>query len=123
MSRCASILVVEDDQDIRCSVRDVLELEGYFVQTAENGQIGLELLHKMEPPCLVLLDLMMPVVDGLEFLQKKRADIKIAPIPVVIVSAIAERSKAEPDTPYIKKPIDIHVLLDVVRQYCGIPTS
>jgi len=112
------VLIVEDDFDIRNSLRQILELEGYKVLSAENGLEGLRLLQNLKSPCLVLLDMMMPVMDGFEFLRAKGADITVAPMPVVVVSANADPAKISDAKAYVKKPIDIDVLLRVVAEYC-----
>ena len=71
----STILLIEDDDSIREITQELLESEGYGVSTAANGQAALENLAKMEPlPCLILLDLMMPVMDGLTMLEKLRLD-------------------------------------------------
>ena len=118
---CKSILIVEDDADIRESLHDVLEVEGYEVFAVANGQEALDRLKILPTPCLVLLDLMMPVMNGWEFLEAKQGDLKIAPIPVVIVSAVIDQAKAKSKAAagFIKKPIELNTLLEVVRQYCG----
>ena len=117
--KCNSVLVIEDDPDIRDTLRQILEFEHYAVQTAHNGKEGLDLLRSMGRPCLILLDLMMPVMNGWEFLSEKNGDILVAPIPVVVISAAGERAKDTPAHGYIKKPIDLDLLLSVVKRYCG----
>jgi CheY-like chemotaxis protein len=62
---CQSILIVEDEKDIRESLKMLLELEGYSVFTAKDGKEGLEILKNLESPCLILLDLLMPVMNGM----------------------------------------------------------
>lgn len=117
--RCASILVVEDDRDIREALRQALEVEGYTVSVAENGVVGLALLALAPRPCLVLLDLMMPVMNGLEFLRELRQDEVLATIPVVMVTAYGElAAEARGAVGLVKKPIDLDVLLEFVMQYC-----
>src|SRR5262245_22552685 len=85
--RPRSILVVEDDADTRESLRAVLEVARYDVRTASNGREALEVLARIEAPGLILLDLMMPVMSGFEFLAARREDAALERIPVVIVSA------------------------------------
>jgi len=120
---CKTILVVEDDFEIRNILCELLELEGYDVHSAGNGKEGLDLLPKMEEPCLILLDLMMPVMDGFEFLHAKKRYLKIAPIPVVIISALDPGMEPPGAAKFIKKPIQIDTLLQVVREYCGMPSK
>lgn len=116
---CQSILVVEDDDDIRNAIVDLLENEGYNAQPAINGKDALEKLRSIEhKPCLVLLDMMMPIMNGREFLDEVMKDSHLAPIPVLIVSAVADKSNTEGSVGFLKKPIDIDVVLKVVSQYC-----
>lgn len=115
---CRSILVVEDDEDIRSIVVDLLESEGYQTKSASNGQEALELLKEIAKPCLVLLDMMMPIIDGRTFLDKVMHDAFLAPIPVVVVSAIADKSNTQGAVGFLKKPIDIEVVLKLVERFC-----
>lgn len=115
---CRSIMVVEDDDDIRNIITDLLESEGYSTLAASNGKEALDLLEKVEKPCLVLLDMMMPIMNGRQFLDVLKHNSILAPIPVLIVSAIADRCDAEGAVGILKKPIDIDVILKVVSQYC-----
>ena len=116
---CKSILVVEDDDDIRNAIVDLLESEGYATEFAINGKDALDRLHEMSKPCLVLLDMMMPIMNGREFLDIVMKDNRLAPIPVLIVSAIADKTNTEGSVGFLKKPIDIDVVLNVVSQYCN----
>lgn len=115
---CQSILVVEDDEDIRSAMVDILESEGYHAESATNGAHALELLHQISKPCLVLLDMMMPIMNGREFLDKVMEDSYLAPIPVLIVSAIADKSNTGGAVGFLKKPVDIDMVLKMVDQYC-----
>ena len=115
---CHSILVVEDDDDIRNVMVEVLEAEGYTTESAINGKDALEKLNVISKPCLVLLDMMMPIMNGREFLDTIMKDAYLAPIPVLIVSAIADRTNTEGSVGFLKKPIDIDVVLNVVAHYC-----
>lgn len=116
---CQSILVVEDDEDIRSAMVDILESEGYHAESATNGQEALELLHKISKPCLVLLDMMMPIMNGREFLDKIMEDAILAPIPVLIVSAIADKSDTTGAVGFLKKPVDIDMVMKMVDRYCN----
>lgn len=120
-SCCHSILVVEDDKDIRSAIVSLLESEGYKTESAENGKVALEKLTVIPKPCLVLLDMMMPIMNGREFLDTVMKDSTLAPLPILIVSAIADRTNTEGSVGFLKKPIDINVVLDVVSQYCSPP--
>lgn len=110
------VLVVDDDPDIRDGVADVLSLSGYSVITAENGRAALDLLAMRPLPALILLDLMMPVMDGWAFLAEVRASERLAPIPVVILSAM-ERSRVPQSAGYLRKPFDLDDLLSIVERH------
>jgi CheY-like chemotaxis protein len=117
---CATILIVEDDDDIRACLQEALEDEGYATAAAANGREALAQLESVKRPCLILLDLMMPIMGGREFLAQLRADDRLAPIPVVIVSAWPTEARATPGAQgFIRKPIDLTMLLDVVGGYCA----
>jgi CheY-like chemotaxis protein len=115
------ILVVEDDRDIRESVIEVLEDEGYVVSAASDGQQALALLRSgAARPHLVLLDLMMPVMNGFQFRDEQRKDPALAHIPVVVITAdVNARAKAEGlgAAGFIQKPVKIQPLLDVIEQH------
>src|SRR5215203_3497351 len=90
----ATILVVEDNDDVREMMSITLQLEGHKVVTAANGRQALEVLQRGTDPCMILLDLMMPVMNGWQFQEEVAKDPKLRDIPVVIVSAAAgERVK------------------------------
>jgi two-component system, chemotaxis family, chemotaxis protein CheY len=114
------LLVVEDDLDIREILEEVLVAEGYAVQVASNGQEALDSLRAaVELPNLILLDLMMPVKDGLAFREEQAQDPLLSALPIVIMSADAhiEEKRRRMQVPVaIKKPFDIELLLRVVAQ-------
>src|SRR3954447_20902772 len=85
------ILVVEDNAIIREALRDILTLEGYDVAEAENGKVALRRLESEPPPALIILDLVMPVMSGSEFLWEARErarDQRVPRVPIVVVSAV-----------------------------------
>jgi len=112
-------LVVEDDLDIRETFATVLNLEGYNVFTAANGKEGLERLRHMPRPCLILLDLMMPIMNGNEFLTALEHDESLAKIPVIVVSAFTSRLNSNHARGMISKPVNLSQLLRVTQQFCG----
>lgn len=120
------ILIIEDNVEIRETLRDVFELEGYAVQLAENGQEGLlAATQERDPPCLILLDLMMPVMDGWQFLQAIRTQgcEVLARVPVVVVSGVADHAavsdlKDRFGCDVVRKPPDIDCLLALAHRYC-----
>src|SRR6478752_5831532 len=85
------VLVVDDDLDIRETLRDVAEAEGFAVDTASDGREAMERLNKGPAPHLVLLDLMMPVMSGWEVLRAMRADRILQAVPVVVISAVGSK--------------------------------
>ena len=121
---CQSILIVEDEADIRETLKELLVLEGYQVFTASNGQEGLALLRSIPRPCVILLDVLMPVMDGNEFLAAKKDEDLIATIPVAIVTGIAEKPPLVGGAvACIKKPIEFEYLLKFIRKYCKAPNE
>lgn len=115
----AGVLIVEDDEDIRDMMRLFLELEGYAVTTTANGRQALDLLETIPRPCLILLDLMMPVMDGWAFADCLGRNAALADIPVVIVSAFSDRVGDIKARAVFRKPVDMAALLSVVRELCG----
>jgi CheY-like chemotaxis protein len=113
-----TILVVEDDHDTRVSMRQRLEAEGYFVFSAADGKQGVEILKRIKPPCLILLDMVMPVMDGEEFVKALEGDPSLHMIPVVLVTAFPDKAKPVIAKELVKKPINLKTLLDVVSKYC-----
>src|SRR4029079_4051046 len=110
-----AILVVEDDADIRESLREALEDAGYCVTTARHGQEGLDRLAHMSRPSLILLDLMMPVMSGPEFLDALHEDSRVSDIPVLIVSAYGDMADETTGcVGFIPKPVPLERLLDSV---------
>jgi CheY-like chemotaxis protein len=116
---CVSVLVVEDERGIREALREVLELEGYRVKTAANGKEGLEVLRDVHGTCLVLLDLMMPVMNGFEFAKAMRANDVLAPIPIVVVTAFGDAAGFVGAHAVLRKPVDLDMLLTLVQKYCA----
>ena len=125
IQQCKSILIVEDNDDIRETLEQVLKTEGYNVCAVTNGRDALVALKKVPAPALVLLDLMMPVMNGWEFMEAQKEDAVFASLPVVVVSALnaptalSNNAIPLPAVGYIKKPIALNTLMDIVVQYCG----
>lgn len=108
--------MIDDDLDIRECLADVLSTAGYEVHTAPNGLEGLHSLERLDP-CLVVLDLMMPVMTGQEFLRHVRAG-ELKRLPVVVVTAGVD-AKAPGADALINKPFEVDELLGVVAQHCA----
>ncbi len=119
VSKCQRcVLVVEDDHDIRESIVEMLKFEGYEVDSATNGKEALDKINNFSKPCLVLLDMMMPIMNGREFLDHVMKSADLAPIPIIVVSAVADKVNTQGAQGYIKKPVDIDAVLKVVSQHC-----
>jgi CheY-like chemotaxis protein len=111
----SSILVVEDDANARAVLIELLELNGYSAAPAANGREALERLRYAPLPALIILDLMMPEMDGWEFRRRQVSDRRLARVPVLVVSA-AEQPEIDANG-ILTKPIDIDYLLRLVGQY------
>jgi CheY-like chemotaxis protein len=119
---CRGVLIVDDDTDIRETIEEVLADNNVPALGAENGAVALERLRSdVEPPCVILLDMMMPVMDGRTFRLAQQDDPALSNIPVVVLTAHAsgERSARELHVDgFLRKPVDLRTLLDVIRRYC-----
>jgi len=117
------ILLVEDDQDIQDNLRLFLELEGFSVISAANGQEALDLLRAGSRPSVILLDLMMPVLSGYEFLSKRKTIEfeDFLDIPVLIMSAATgiEKTAKEFGVEFFRKPLELDLLLTAMHKACG----
>jgi CheY-like chemotaxis protein len=116
-----AILLVEDDAATRDALALILEEDGYAVASAANGQEALSHLRASRRPNLILLDLMMPVMNGWEFRKEQQKDPALKNIPVVVVSAdgnVPQKAASIGVADYLLKPVDVDVLLNMVRRYC-----
>jgi len=107
-----TVLVVDDEADIRESLRDALGDEGYSVIVACNGKEALALLPDLARPCAVILDIIMPVMSGTEFYEAMQATPTLADIPVLM--STSDPSRAPSQVPVMKKPINLDRLLTAV---------
>jgi DNA-binding response OmpR family regulator len=116
------VLVVEDDGDIRESLMDFLQDHGYPSIGAADGREALDTLLALErPPCVIILDLMMPGMDGRAFREQQLRHPALLDIPVVVVSAykdVAECVKGLEVATYLPKPLNLDALLQLVREHC-----
>ena len=120
------VLIVEDDPDIRETIAQILEEEGYEVRGASNGKQALDLLREGARPQLILLDLMMPVMDGWLFRTEQRSDPAIADIPVIVISAdgnLRQQAAKIQANGYLRKPVGIDTLLTTVQRYVKPPPA
>ncbi len=122
-----TILIVDDERTIRSALADVLEDEGYGVAVVRNGQEAIAYLQEApQPPCLILLDMIMPKMTGLQFRRHQQAHPALADIPVVAMSAdlhLAQAAQVLGVTDYLQKPFDLATLLSAVVRNCGYPAS
>ncbi|WP_373047086.1 response regulator [Vulgatibacter sp.] len=113
------VLVVDDDFDIRDTLRELLEIEGFRVAIAANGREAIEQLRNGVSPRLILLDLMMPEMSGWEFRSEQLRDPALAEIPVVILSAtpdVARTAAALHAAGFVRKPFDLDQLIEMVQE-------
>jgi signal transduction histidine kinase/CheY-like chemotaxis protein len=118
----STILVVDDDVSFRREMCEILEAEGFTVEAMSHGQEALEYLGSHPPPGLILLDLMMPVMDGWDLFARLRTHPVLASVPTVIVSCV-DKTRVEPAlleaSGYLEKPLRLSQLLDVARVHCA----
>jgi CheY-like chemotaxis protein len=112
-----TVLIVEDEEDLREMMRDALELNGYAVVTAAEGQTALERVAGVEL-CLVLLDLVMPGMNGWDFYEQMRRRPELASVPVIVHSS-SPSSAPLGVTRVLRKPVMLDSLLSVVREFCA----
>ena len=121
-----SILIVDDDVDVREMLSQFFSIEGYAVATAQNGQDALEQLRKGQQADLILLDLMMPVMDGWQFRLEQQRDPNLAAIPVVVLSAVynaRERAALLGAVDYMQKPVEFDKLIETAERYRRVTPS
>ena len=117
----ASVMIVEDDRDTREMLARFLELEGFDVREAANGQVALEALREDSRTCVILLDLMMPVMNGWQFRKAQSNDPELSKIPVVVVTAAGAREQipAIDADAWLAKPVDFDRLLATIDPLCA----
>lgn len=113
------VLVVEDDPDIRDAVVEAISDAGYEVVEAENGAEALASL-RTHRPCIMLLDLMMPVMDGWQLVDAMQADPALASVRFCVVSA-TDRAAPSGHVAILRKPVKLQTLLSTVQAHCGAP--
>jgi len=114
-----TVLVVEDEEEARNFLMQILEFEGFKVLGFSNGAEALDYLARPEEPCLIIMDIRMPVMDGTQFRSAMLGDTRLAKIPVIIVTALDPSAAAGLAVLRVfRKPVDVDALLGVVRQNC-----
>lgn len=104
-------LIIEDDHDIRVTLRQVYEAAGYYVFTVTNGHSAIELLNIIPSPKIIICDLRMPLMDGDAFITQKLSDHKIKDIPLIVISAYQDKFCNFPDLLCMPKPLDLFQLI------------
>lgn len=117
-----TVLIVEDDRESREAIAELLELEGYSVVKTTNGQEALDALRVDPRPDLIIMDMIMPRVNGFRFRRLQRRDPALASIPVIITTAIGRAAGVEANL-ILQKPIDVKALLSAVEQFCASPSA
>jgi CheY-like chemotaxis protein len=113
------LLIVDDDSDIRETLAEVLTDEGFDVTAASNGLEALRLLRAGFRPCVIVLDLMMPVMDGFRFRDEQRTEASLSDIPVVVITAGGtQESEAIDAQEWVSKPVKLEKLLSAIRRQC-----
>ena len=121
-TRSDCVLIVDDDGGIRGVLSEILADEGHSVESAGNGLEALRKLEGSTKPCVILLDLMMPVMNGWEFMARRSELDGVSTIPVVVISAdsnVEAKATSLGASDYLEKPIDLNRLLDTVDRYCS----
>ena len=113
------ILVVDDDPDIREALCELLEDEGYRAVSASNGKEALVYLSSKERPCIILLDLMMPIMDGWEFRRLQKNDARWSKIPVVVITAAGKQGAGSIAAERVlAKPLRVESVLEAIEHFC-----
>lgn len=116
-----TILVIDDQPDARAGLEIMLRRDGYTVETAANGREALDKLWRGLRPCIILMDLMMPVMTGYEFRQEQMEYPEFRDIPLIVYSAVndvSENASHLNAAAYAQKPIEMDHLMALVRQHC-----
>jgi len=112
-----TVLIVEDEEDLRELMSDALQLRGYKVVTAEEGTDALRKIEDIGRPCVILLDLLMPGMNGWEFFERVRERPELESVPVVVYSSASTRAPAGA-TRVLQKPLAFERLVSIVAEYC-----
>jgi CheY-like chemotaxis protein len=110
-----TVLIVDDEAATRDILVELLHKDGREIVTAGDGREALERLTELPRPCLIVLDLMMPGMNGFEFLRRQSTDSSIAKIPTIVLSGFTRPAGARHQ---LSKPVDVDRLLALVDQYC-----
>ena len=123
-SSAKTVLLVEDDYDVRDTLQDLLESEGFDVVPAANGKQAIDFLRDAKPggDFVVVLDLMMPMVSGWEVLELLTRDARLAEIPVIVLSALATERPPRAQE-FVRKPFTMQALISSIRNWLPVSGS
>ncbi|MEO6598914.1 MAG: response regulator [Polyangiaceae bacterium] len=113
-----TVLIVEDEEDLRELMSDALQMRGYRVVTALEGEDAFRKIADIGRPCVILLDLLMPGMNGWEFFEKIRTRPDLASVPIIVHSSAASRAPAGV-TRVVHKPLAFDSLVSIVSEYCS----
>ena len=112
------ILVVDDDQELRDTLCEVLHDEGYTTYQASNGADALDQIQAGLHPCLIVMDVAMPTMTGAEFLRARIHEEELRDIPILMITAYGKEDGLESALGVLHKPFDLERILEVARNYC-----
>jgi CheY-like chemotaxis protein len=114
-----TVLIVDDDTDIRNGLEELLQTEGYYTMAVASGQQALATLNDQRP-CLIIADFLMPDMNGIELAQALQSTPRHATIPMILLTAANKRSLGgQLTTPVLTKPVTIDALLRVLKEHCS----
>jgi len=114
-----TVLVVEDEEESRTTLMQILEFEGFSVVGCANGREALDYLTQSQHPCLIIMDIRMPVMDGTQLRSALLRDPRLGKIPIIIVTAMdPSAAHALAARRVFRKPVDVDALMVAVRQNC-----
>jgi len=121
MTNTRPVLIVDDDPDTREVLEELLLAEGFYIATATNGFEAIQKALSSPKPCVILLDDRMPLMSGMEFLDRRARDRRLQEIPVVLATGDPQtlREFSEHGGTAFKKPFDLDALFGVVREHCA----
>jgi CheY-like chemotaxis protein len=121
MTDAGPVLVIDDNADVLEALATMLKREGFSVVTAHNGFAALNLLHGGLRPCIIVMDLMMPVMNGFEFREQQMHDPELAHIPVIACSGITDPAETAAHlglSASVQKPAEVKTIVDLIRTHC-----
>jgi CheY-like chemotaxis protein len=123
VSKMQTILLVDDDRSILVAWKRIMQLEGYRVETASDGEAGLAAADKVRP-VLIITDRSMPGMDGIELCHRLRREPKLARIPLILASAAPEIALGAPVwDKFWRKPVSVEIMLTSIRRLVAVPSK